>query len=327
MASLDETYLRPQLQQRRDSLRHALSHGPEAENLTHLLAEVDAALARLDDGTYGLCGACHEQIDPSRLLVDPLARFCIECLNPEEQAELQHDLEAAGYLQRRLLPERRMTRAGWEVAYRWVPAGPVGGDFCDLVPSADPEGLFFLLGDVAGKGVAAGMLTAHLHATFRSLTDSGLSTAARVERANRLFRASALAPRFATLVCGLASASGSLELCNAGHLPPLLLSGGAVRPIDPTGMPIGAFYSGRYDAVSLCLAPGDTLLLYTDGLTETRRADGQEYSGERLESVLAAGGGADPEAVVATVFDDLAGHLAGAPAGDDITVMAIHRTA
>jgi sigma-B regulation protein RsbU (phosphoserine phosphatase) len=326
MASLDETYLRPQLLERRERLRDALGHGPASEDLTHLLGEVDAALARLNGGTYGVCEGCQGQIEPDRLLSDPLARFCLDCLTPAERAELEHDLEAAGHLQRRLLPEQKMIRAGWEVAYSWAPAGPVGGDFCDLVPSNDPQGLFFLLGDVAGKGIAAGMLTAHLHATFRSLAEEGLAVAARVERANRLFRASALAPRFATLVCGLAVEGGGVELCNAGHLPPLLLSEGTVRPIESTGMPIGAFYSGRYDAVSLSLSFGDTLLLYTDGLTESRGGDGLEYSDDRLARVVSDAGGRKPRELIAAVLEDLGRHLAGAAATDDITVMAIRRT-
>ena len=95
-----------------------------------------------------------------------------------------------------------------------------------------------------------------------------------MERAGRVFRESTLPMHYATLVCGRASASGDIELCNAGHLPPLLVGPRGVATVDATGLPIGTFSATSFAPVTVRLAPGETLLLYSDGLIEAENADG-----------------------------------------------------
>jgi sigma-B regulation protein RsbU (phosphoserine phosphatase) len=168
---------------------------------------------------------------------------------------------------------------------------------------------------------------AHLHATFRSLVAADFSLGQLVERANRVFRESTLSPYFATLVVGRASASGELEICNAGHCPPLVLSNGNVTPVDPTGLPVGAFYSTSFSSRKLKLGKGDTLVLYTDGLTEARNADGTEYGSDRISRVLAGARQLTPEALTAACLADLAAHLGNAPKVDDLSLMVVRRAA
>lgn len=104
---------------------------------------------------------------------------------------------------------------GWETSFHYEPVGPVSGDYCDLIPS-DGQ-LFFVLGDVSGKGVAASMLMTQLHALFRSLTKMALPLGQMVSQANRVFCESALAGQYATVVCGQAKPTGEVEIHNAGH--------------------------------------------------------------------------------------------------------------
>jgi phosphoserine phosphatase RsbU/P len=326
MASVTENIVRHQLTERRQRLEIARRQTPDAAQLARLLAEVDAALARVDDGTYGLCEVCHETIEQDRIMADPLVRFCLDHLSEEEQHALEQDLQLAARIQRGLLPERSTRAAGWEIHYHYEPAGLVSGDFCDVVRPADGSGdLFFLFGDVSGKGVSAAILMSHLHATFRSLVAAACSVGQLVERANRVFRESTLSPYFATLVAGRASASGELEICNAGHCPPLVLTGGSVASVEPTGLPVGTFYSSSYSSRKLALKGGEALVLYTDGLSEARDRRGAEYGSERITRVLASARHLDAEALAGACLDDLAGFLSGAPKSDDLTLMIIRR--
>src|SRR6202040_713669 len=198
-------------------------HSSADASLSDLLSEVDAALSRIDQGTYGICETCHDPVEKERLLNDPLVRFCLDHLTREEQRALESDLELAARIQKGLLPPPELSAAGWQVRYQYEPAGPVSGDYCDVFES--DGGLLFLFGDVSGKGIAASMLMSHLHATFRSLAGTDLPLDHMVAAANRIFSESTMAGQFATLVVGRASRDGSVELVSAGHLPVLHLSG------------------------------------------------------------------------------------------------------
>jgi len=326
MSAFEETYIRPQLIDGRQRLRMALGRRAGDPELSRLLAQVDAALERLDDGTYGLCQVCHDPVEPDRLLADPLVRFCLDHLDEREQRALEQDLETAAALQRRLLPPPAATAAGWEVAVHWRPAGVVSGDFVDLV-ARDDDAFALVVADVAGKGVAAGLVTTHLHAAFRALLAHDEPVDRTVGRVNRLFRDSALSPHYATLLLLRAHRGGALEVCNAGHWPPFLLDGGAVTPVDPTGMPVGAFYSTAYASRTLAAAPGGTLFAFTDGLVEARDDGGAEYGAARLADRLAALAGRAAAELVEAVADDLARHLGGRRPEDDLTLVALRRLA
>ena len=116
MASVNETLLRPQLLDRRQRLERALAVAPGEAELSSLLASVDAALARLDDGSYGLCRTCHDPVEPERLLADPLLEFCLDHLSAAEQRALEQDLDRAARIQRGLLPDAHLVVPGWQVA-------------------------------------------------------------------------------------------------------------------------------------------------------------------------------------------------------------------
>ena len=203
MTTVPELALRRQLNDRRQRLQAAVPAAAQPGRLLELLREVDAALERIDAGTYGRCEVCQDPIEDDRLAADPLVRFCVGDLTPGAQRALQHDLELAARIQRSLLPRPDRVFGGWEVHYRYEPAGPVSGDYCDVVlPDGDRAPLFFALGDISGKGVAASMLMANLQAIFRSLLATGEPLQALVERANRVFCESTLPTHYATLVCG-----------------------------------------------------------------------------------------------------------------------------
>jgi sigma-B regulation protein RsbU (phosphoserine phosphatase) len=325
MEAAHESRLRGQLVHRRARLRQAIREHEGAEDLVRLLREVDSALDRMDAHSYGECLVCHESVGEEDLLANPLIRYCLCSLTPEQQSALENDLELASRIQAALLPEQDQVRSGWEAHYRYEPAGIVSGDYCDLLAPRDGDGdLYFSIGDVSGKGVAASLLMAHLNASFRALGRSEPSVLDLTHAANTLLLASTLPSNYATLVCGKASRGGALELCNAGHCPPLLARDSGVEALSASGPPIGLFRDAGYETLSLELEPGDSLLLYTDGLTEARSPDGEEYGAERLSRFL----GEARSAPLRILADGILGELrsfSGARQSDDRTLVILRR--
>jgi sigma-B regulation protein RsbU (phosphoserine phosphatase) len=236
---------------------------------------------------------------------------------------LENDLSLAARIQRALLPDLGLTPKGWDVRFHYQPAGMVSGDYCDLVETSD--GLLFMLGDVSGKGVAASMLMSHLHATFRSLAEAGLPLDRMVEDANRIFCESTLAGQFATLVVGRAAHDGSVEFVSAGHLPLLHIHGDGVAPKDSTGVPLGMFSGARFVVHRLTLAHGDTVFLYTDGLTEARNRAGQEYGLQRIHALAARHTGKAPDVLISECLEDLLNFGEGLRQTDDLTLLVVRR--
>jgi phosphoserine phosphatase RsbU/P len=314
-----------QLLLRRDRLEGVMRHGGAGLQLGSLLREVDEALARLSNGTYGRCETCGDPIEPERLDADPLVRFCIDHLTPVEARALEQDLDLAGKVQQTLLPPSRLVDLGWELAYRYEPFGPVSGDYCDVLRAPDAEGLIVLLGDISGKGVAASMLMAHLHASMRTLMGFGLPLHQLVQRANHVFCESTMANHYATLVATRFAPSGTLEICNAGHCPPLHVRGGEVSAIDATGVPVGLFCVREYGVKTLSMEPGDVLVLYTDGMTEARNHADEEYGEERLKRLVASVARETPQVIANACAADVATFRGAARRTDDLTVMAIRR--
>jgi phosphoserine phosphatase RsbU/P len=317
---------RAQLLERRQRLEATISYMHGVPQLVLLLKQVDAALNRMDDGKYGICEVCHDPIEKERLRVDPLVCVCLDHMTETQQHALEQDMELASKIQSTLLPQNSVLVAGWEIQFHFAPAGPVSGDYCDLLSSKNAEdGLFFVLGDVSGKGLAASMLVSHLHAMFHSLISVGLPSYRMLAEVNRLLCESTLATHYATLVCGQLKHSGEIELCNAGHVPPFLAHKNEIERIDATGLPLGLFQSSEYSIQTLKANPGDTLLLYTDGLCEAVNATG-EYGIERIGKLVRDNYKLPPKELIHQVLQDLNVFMSGKAVTDDLTVMAIRRT-
>ena len=323
MAKTQRFPIREQLHQRRSKLERVLALSPDDSQVQQLLAEVDAALERMQKGTYGVCESCRRVIEPERLIADPLVRFCLDCLTPGQRRALEEDFELAGRIQSALLPDQDLRLPSWEAAYHYEGAGPVSGDYCDLLSSEG--GLYFIVGDVSGKGVAASMLMAHLHATFRALVSLALPLGEIVERASRMFCESTLPSHFATLVCGKAGSTGEVELCNAGHNPPLLLQGSKMKNIVATGLPLGMFCEERFKVSRVCMKPGDTIVLYTDGFSEAMNRSGREYGTRRLSKIVKENPALAAKEIISLLLKDLRAFQCGTPRSDDLTLMVIRR--
>jgi sigma-B regulation protein RsbU (phosphoserine phosphatase) len=167
------------------------------------------------------------------------------------------------------------------------------------------------------------MLMANLHAMFRVLVPSGLPLEQLVERANRIFCESTLPTQYATLVCGRAKPCGEVELCNGGHLSPLHVTMDGVNGIESSTVPVGLFCDQQFTSTKISFSPGDILVLYTDGFTESLGPDGSEYGPQRLSDLLAQCRSKSSRELVEQCIQDLLAFRAGAQKLDDQTLMVL----
>ncbi len=203
-------------------------------------------------------------------------------------AKQQRELEEARLIQRGLLPALMPRVAGVQLASAWQPANGVGGDCFDALPFG-PGRLGLSIADVAGKGVPAALLMSNLQAAVRAFAQESAGPAWICASVNRLLCRNMAAGRFVTFCYARIDVGGRrLTYANAGHNPPLLVArDGRVERLHPGGTVLGVFAESTYEQGELPIGSGDRLLFYTDGMTESRNASGDEFTEERLvESAL-----------------------------------------
>ena len=321
-----ERVILEQLSQRRERLA-GLAEARGEERLVELLRRVDSALERLEHGDWGICVVCEGTVEPSRLMADPTLSICLECLSAEERRALEHDLQAAVRVQAALLPPRTLEHEGWDIAVHWEPRGAVSGDHIDLLkPRAPGEPLHLLLGDVAGKGVAASLIQSQLHAFLRALAGGEEGLARLLGRVNGLLSEATLPSAYATLIALRLYPGGKAELANAGHPWPLLADRRGTRPVEGSNLPLGLLPDAEYSSRWLQLEVGDTLLLYTDGLTEAENGAGEELGIGRAAAALRRAQDRPLPELLAACRQTMIDFLEGRPRGDDLTLVALRRT-
>jgi sigma-B regulation protein RsbU (phosphoserine phosphatase) len=318
-------HLRERLAAGRAALDEITRSSPEP-TLLDLMQRIDDALQEIRVGTCAVCSACEEPISAVEMEEHPLVSICLECMTEEQRDAVEQDLALAGRVQRNLLPAKKMSHDGWEIGYVWEPFGLVSGDHVDLVrPDRESEPLHLLLGDVAGKGVAASLLQSQLHALLRALAPLETTLSELLARTNRLFFEATRPSSYATLVALRLYPDGRIVLANAGHPRPLLADPRGVRPIEDASIPLGLLEDAAYSEREVSLRPRDTLLLYTDGWTEAERDD-EQYGVGRAAAVLRRARGLPLDELLASCRSDLESFLEGGARGDDLTMVAVRRT-
>jgi serine phosphatase RsbU (regulator of sigma subunit) len=204
-----------------------------------------------------------------------------------ESAKVEQELKVAAAIQQSLLPAAGRTGAFFVTAGASIPCRAVGGDFFDYIDL--PSGRFgFILGDVAGKGSPAALLAAVVIGMFSAEAFYQESAASLVTRLNRgLFRR-AVEARFLTAFYGMLAADGSLTYSNAGHNAPMLVTGGGVRRLETGGLVLGLFDHAAFEEETVVLQPGDTLIVFSDGVSEALNENGDEFGDERLLALIDA---------------------------------------
>jgi sigma-B regulation protein RsbU (phosphoserine phosphatase) len=313
-----DNVLREQLLERKERLEEAMALAGDLE-FADLLGEVDHALAKMDRGTYGQCEACDGQIEPERLLADPLVRVCLSELSDAERSALETDLELAAAIQRGLLPKSVRGNDAWRADFVYEPHGIVSGDYCDMIPQDDE--LYFVLGDVSGKGMAASLLMSSLHAMFHTLIPLKLQLGEIMSRANHLLAENSPANTYATLIAGRARRDGEIEIVNAGHLPPIVIKNGVKGEFDVAGLPLGMFGDVHFPVGRIQLSKGDGIVLFTDGVTEAVDDAGTEFGSLRVMESL--NGATEPGELIRGCLDSLTNFRNGSERRDDLTMLAL----
>jgi serine phosphatase RsbU (regulator of sigma subunit) len=239
-----------------------------------------------------------------------------------ERMRLEQELETARQIQRALLPKSFQHFPHLQVTGVNHSCLAVGGDYFDLM-QVGPDRAAFVIADVCGKGLGAALVTAMLQGTFSAMT-LGQELARVCAHVNRYICEHSEMQRYATLFFGTVDASGRLEVINAGHLPPLLVRGGKVESSFPAkSLPVGLFEQTQYETETAQLEPGDTLVLFTDGVNEAADPAGQMFDMDRLREVVAAHAARPVEAMQAGILAAVERFTRGAPQADDITLLIL----
>jgi phosphoserine phosphatase RsbU/P len=225
-------------------------------------------------------------------------------------------------IQRGLLPTVVPRVGGIDLAVAWQPMEDVGGDCFDTLTFARSVGIS--IADIAGKGLPAALLMSNLQAAVRAFAQESAAPSSVCASVNRLLCRNMASGRFATFCYArIEPDTRQVVYSNAGHNPPLLVRGdGGIAPLARGGMVLGIFPDNVYDQAVLAVAPGDRLVFYTDGITEARNPEGDEYGEERLTAAAIASRAQPVESMKESLMADVRSFADG-KFDDDATLIVV----
>jgi sigma-B regulation protein RsbU (phosphoserine phosphatase) len=259
--------VRTSLVEKRDGLRQWLTKASPPEKaqalgsaneqaVTAHVDHLDKSIALAEVGDLGRCIVCHGTVDTERLVVDYTAMVCLEHLSAEESTRLEREIRLAQVVQQALLPGEVPTIPGVEIAAFTRPAQFVGGDYFDFLTLQGGD-IAWVIGDVAGQGVSAGLQMAGVQALCHAVVPTHASPAEAVDQIHKLFIHNTLYNVVSLFLAATAVAAGA-DLLRAGHNPPLVLSasGAGARALNPTGAAIGLVEDASFSDAKVNLKQG-----------------------------------------------------------------------
>lgn len=248
-----------------------------------------------------------------------------------EKKKIEQELEVAAGIQRDLFPKVIPALRQTEIAARNRQARQVGGDYYDVMPVGTPgpdSAHLLCVCDISGKGVSASLLMANIQATLRAVVTQDLPLPQLAARTNDLLWASTPPNKYATaFFVRYDPVTGHCHYVNGGHCDGIVLrASGDVQMLPTTGLPVGLFPKRPFEQAEFTLEPGDTLLLYSDGVSEANDLDRNEFSVERVVASLRAAAAEPCEAILDRLIADIDAFAGEAPQFDDITAMVLKRT-
>jgi phosphoserine phosphatase RsbU/P len=239
-----------------------------------------------------------------------------------DKAKMEQEMRIAADIQRALLPEPQRMGGFFEAIGASIPCRAIGGDFFDYVDL--PAGEFgFAVGDVAGKGAPAALLTAVLQGVFASQSSSGTGPALTLSRVNQALIRRSVESRFATAFYAVLTPDGQLTYCNAGHNPPLLIRKSGVEHLEKGGLILGLFEHATFEEETVQVSPGDVLLTFSDGVTEALSASGDEYGEDRLLECAMHFRDRSVGDLLEGILASVRQFTAGAVQSDDVTALVL----
>lgn len=251
--------------------------------------------------------------------------FLVLMVELKDKLLARDEIEVARQVQLALLPQRPPVVPGWSVWSYMRPANDVGADLVDYLDLDDGK-VGIVLGDVAGKGLGAALLTAKLQASLRALLPGLGSLASLGNQLNTILHRDGLDNRFATLVYfEITPGHGRVRLLNAGHNPPFVLKTDRIESLDAASLPLGMMPAAACVEGSVTLEPGEMLVAYSDGLTEARNAQDEEFGEDRLKSVLPDLRGLSPERAGLRILGTVNAFLGAERPHDDLSLIVLLR--
>ena len=244
---------------------------------------------------------------------------------------MEEELRIGREIQLSLIPDACPNLGGWEFAATYQPARQVGGDFYDFIFAEDNrDEMQLVVADVTGKGVPAALFMASCRTTIRAESVRGVGPAATLSRANRVIALDTRYPLFITAFCAqLRAGSGSVTFANGGHEKPLLLraKSGACQALESHDPLLGFTENVQYEEHSIAVEDGDFLVIFTDGVTEARNAQGEFYGDDRLQKTIESQTWASAEELLEGILASIEEFSGESPAADDLTLVVARRLA
>ncbi|MCK9211221.1 MAG: PP2C family protein-serine/threonine phosphatase, partial [Ignavibacteriaceae bacterium] len=244
-----------------------------------------------------------------------------------EKQKLEEELEIAKGIQRNLLPKEIPQLTNFQISAVSISSKQVGGDYYDIIKAED--GRYFIgIGDVSGKGVPASLLMANLQAFLKSITKQGYDIAASTSIINDLVSENTTDGRFITFFWLLLDdQKKEITYVNAGHNPPLLIRDKKIIYLDKGGMLLGVMKSFMpYESETIQLEKDDILVMFTDGVTEAKNINDEEFSDQKLENILTQKMFSSSDDILSEIKRSIDEFVAGEPQSDDITMITIRVT-
>ena len=323
------------LDKKRQNVIEFLETAPDTEKVICLcndetcvdahLHVIEESLEKIEDNTLGLCTVCHDYIEDGRLVMDYTASVCLDHYSTEERRRLESELELSQIVQRALLPHNPPVISGVEVAAFSRPAEIIGGDYFDFFKFRDgTQGL--VIADVSGHGVSAGMLMSSLQTALRTMAPDTDSPAEILEKINRFYIHNINFTTFVTVfLARFDPASLALTYVNAGHSPPAVHRRGdnEITWLMPTAPAIGLaeFFHPRTESITL--SKGDSLLLYTDGVTEVLNIGNEQFGQNRLAQLLLQSADLTAPDILQSVYQRASAFGDNKSLADDVTMVAL----
>ena len=239
-----------------------------------------------------------------------------------EKTRVDRELALASAVQQTLMAQTTSVGAFFESVGSSLPCRAIGGDF--LEQRTLPSGAFGLaIGDVSGKGPAAALIAAMLQGMFSLVGEAGTAPDVVVARLNHALHQRRMTPRYATFFYGILEPDGRFRYSNAGHPPPLVASASGVHALTVGGPILGVFESASYPCGSVRLSPGDTIICYSDGVTDAEAPSGGIFGLDGLIAAAAAQAQASPRALVDSLLTAVREFSGGASSPDDATIAVV----
>jgi len=241
-----------------------------------------------------------------------------------EKQKLEEEIAVAKQIQERLLPSSIPELSGFDIFAINISSKQVGGDYYDLIP-LDENKLAIAIADVSGKGIPAALLMSNLQASLRALVGTKMSITHMTSRINDIIYENTSSDKFITYFYGVIDKNTyKMKYCNAGHNPPFLIRKDAPTILlEKGGLILGMMSGVEFQEGEIQLKSGDTLLLYTDGVSEAMNNEDEEFEEKRIEEVLRNNRSLTGKELIGKIINSVKEHSGSVPQGDDITMIAM----